>query len=68
MAAGAVGFSTSRTLIHKGIDGEHVPGTFAEEPELFGIGRAMRRAGVAVLPPSTGSPTAAGSRRACWRI
>ncbi len=41
LRAGALGFSTSRTLIHKGIDGEYVPGTFAEEDELFGIARAM---------------------------
>jgi N-acyl-D-aspartate/D-glutamate deacylase len=29
LVAGALGFSTSRTLIHKGADGKHVPGTFA---------------------------------------
>ena len=41
IAAGAVGFSTSRTLAHRAISGEPVPGTFAAEDELFGIGRAM---------------------------
>src|SRR5208283_3370201 len=37
--AGAVGFSTSRTLIHRAKDGEPVPGTFAAPDELVGIGR-----------------------------
>ncbi|MEK7433278.1 MAG: amidohydrolase family protein [Cyanobacteriota bacterium] len=39
--SGALGFSTSRTLIHRSKDGELVPGTFAEENELFGIGKAL---------------------------
>ena len=38
--AGALGFSTSRVISHKAMDGEPVPGTFAAEDELFGIGRA----------------------------
>ena len=38
--AGALGFSTSRTMGHRAIDGELVPGTFAAEDELFEIGRA----------------------------
>jgi len=41
IAAGALGFSTSRTIAHRAITGEPVPGTFAAEDELFGIGRAM---------------------------
>jgi N-acyl-D-aspartate/D-glutamate deacylase len=41
IAAGAFGFSTSRTIAHRAITGEPVPGTFAAEDELFGIGRAM---------------------------
>jgi len=41
IAAGALGFSTSRTLLHRAVDGEPVPGTFAGEDELLGIGRAM---------------------------
>ena len=47
--AGALGFSTSRTLGHRAIDGEPVPGTFAAEDELFGIGRAMARGGRGVF-------------------
>jgi N-acyl-D-aspartate/D-glutamate deacylase len=45
LEAGAFGFSTSRTLAHKAIDGEPVPGTFAAEDELFGIGEALRELG-----------------------
>jgi len=41
LEAGALGFSTSRTLGHRAVDGEPVPGTFAQEDELFGIGRAL---------------------------
>jgi N-acyl-D-aspartate/D-glutamate deacylase len=41
IAAGAFGFTTSRTIAHRAISGEPVPGTFAAEDELFGIGRAM---------------------------
>jgi len=47
--AGAVGFSTSRTFLHKATDGEYVPGTFAKEDELFGIGHALKRAGHGVF-------------------
>jgi len=47
--AGALGFSTSRTIVHRAIDGEPVPGTFAAEDELFGIGRALERAGTGVF-------------------
>jgi N-acyl-D-aspartate/D-glutamate deacylase len=47
--AGALGFSTSRTLAHRAIDGEPVPGTFAAEDELFGIGRTLGEAGRGVF-------------------
>ncbi|MEY4361013.1 MAG: D-aminoacylase [Actinomycetota bacterium] len=43
--AGAVGFSTSRTLNHKARDGEPVPGTFAALDELNGIADALVAAG-----------------------
>lgn len=42
--AGALGFSTSRTVLHKSVDGELVPGTTATPEELMAIGRAMGRA------------------------
>jgi N-acyl-D-amino-acid deacylase len=47
--AGAVGLSTSRTIVHRAVDGEPVPGTFAAEEELFGLGRALARAGRGVF-------------------
>ena len=47
--AGAVGFSTSRTIAHVAIDGEPVPGTFAAEDELFGIGAALGDLGTGVF-------------------
>jgi len=49
IAAGALGFSTSRTLAHRAIDGEPVPGTFAAEDELFGIGAVLGELGTAVF-------------------
>lgn len=49
LRAGALGFSTSRTILHKSVDGELVPGTTATEPELVTIGRAMARAGHGVF-------------------
>ncbi len=49
LRAGALGFSTSRTILHKSVDGELVPGTTATEPELIAIGRAMGRAGHGVF-------------------
>jgi N-acyl-D-aspartate/D-glutamate deacylase len=49
MEAGALGFSTSRTLGHRAMNGEPVPGTFAAEDELFGLGRAMAEGGGGVF-------------------
>ena len=43
LKAGALGFSTSRTMLHKAISGEPVPGTFAAHAELMGLARAMAR-------------------------
>ncbi len=47
--AGALGFSTSRTVLHKSVDGELVPGTTATPEELITIGRAMGRVGYGVF-------------------
>jgi len=47
--AGALGFSTSRTVLHKSVDGELVPGTTATKEELIAIGRAMGRVGYGVF-------------------
>lgn len=49
LAAGALGFSTSRTTKHKAADGRLTPSLSAREPELFGIALAMKRQGKGVL-------------------
>ncbi|MCB0998835.1 MAG: amidohydrolase family protein [Acidimicrobiales bacterium] len=49
LRAGALGFSTSRTPLHRSRDGELVPGTSADTDELLGIGAAIRRAGHGVF-------------------
>ncbi len=68
--AGALGFSTSRTLAHRAIDGEPVPGTFAAEDELFGIGRVLGElgAGVFEMAPAgaLGEDLAAPEREMDW--
>ena len=45
LRAGALGFSTSRTALHKSKNGEYVPGTSAQPDELLGIAEAIRDAG-----------------------
>jgi N-acyl-D-aspartate/D-glutamate deacylase len=42
VAAGALGFSTSRTLLHRDVRGVHVPGTFAGSDEMLALGMAMK--------------------------
>ena len=68
--AGALGVSTSRTIAHTAIDGEPVPGTFAAEDELFGMGRALAAAGAGVfeLAPAgvMGEDLAAADREMDW--
>jgi N-acyl-D-aspartate/D-glutamate deacylase len=49
LVAGALGFSTSRTIAHLAIDGEPVPGTYAAEDELFGIGAALGELGTGIF-------------------
>ena len=48
MAAGALGFSTSRTLLHRVPDGRPVPGTWADERELLAIADVLGRRGQGV--------------------
>jgi len=48
LEAGAVGFSTSRTILHRSVHGL-VPGTHSHPEELLAIGRAMGRAGHGVF-------------------
>jgi N-acyl-D-amino-acid deacylase len=40
--AGALGFSTSRTLLHKDLKGVYMPGTFAGSDEMLALGMAMK--------------------------
>ena len=47
--AGAVGFSTSRTVGHRSVLGDSIPGTFAEKDELLAIADAMKKAGKGVF-------------------
>ncbi len=42
VVAGALGFSTSRTLLHRDKQGVHVPGTFAGSDEMLALGLAMK--------------------------
>jgi N-acyl-D-aspartate/D-glutamate deacylase len=49
LEAGAVGFSTSRSLLHLDVDGEYVPGTFAGEDEVEALARAVVDAGHGVF-------------------
>jgi len=43
MRAGALGFSTSRTFLHRVPDGRPVPGTYASTEELLAIADVLRR-------------------------
>ncbi len=49
LTAGALGFSTSRTLLHKTARGEYVPNFGAAARELNAIGAGVKRAGRGVL-------------------
>ena len=74
--AGAVGVSTSRTIVHRAIDGEPVPGTFAAEDELFALGQRARATSAAASsssrPPGSRArtcrrPTGSSTGCAGWR-
>jgi len=68
--AGGLGVSTSRTIAHRAIDGEPVPGTYAAEDELFAMGRALRDGGAGVfeLAPAgvMGEDLAASEKEMDW--
>ncbi|RZI69201.1 N-acyl-D-amino-acid deacylase family protein [Variovorax guangxiensis] len=49
MRAGALGFSTSRTIIHKYDGRKYPPGTFASPDEILGIGRVLGEVGHGVF-------------------
>ncbi len=63
--AGALGFSTSRTALHRVPDGRVVPGTRAGAHELMEIGRVLgdRRRGVFEAASALGERGADGERR-----
>ncbi|MCH2636695.1 MAG: amidohydrolase family protein, partial [Acidimicrobiales bacterium] len=49
IGAGALGFSTSRTLLHRTPDGRPIPGTFADDDELFAFADVLGRHGRGVF-------------------
>lgn len=49
MGSGALGFSTSRTLLHRTPDGRPIPGTFADDNELYAFGDVLGRHGRGVF-------------------
>ena len=42
VAAGALGFSSSKTLLHKDVHGEYMPGTFSGNDEMLALGLGMK--------------------------
>src|SRR6185503_13643383 len=49
LRGGALGFSTSRTFLHRVPDGRPVPGTHAAEDELFAFADVLGRHGTGVF-------------------
>ena len=49
MSGGALGFSTSRTFLHKVPDGRPVPGTYAADDEMLAFADVLGRHGKGVL-------------------
>jgi N-acyl-D-aspartate/D-glutamate deacylase len=54
--AGSFGFSTSRTVFHKAVDGVPVPGTYAEADEIYAIAETLARSGHGVLEVAPTTP------------
>jgi N-acyl-D-aspartate/D-glutamate deacylase len=55
-AAGSFGFSTSRTVFHRSSDGVPVPGTYAEQDEVYAIAEALAKSGHGVLEVAPTTP------------
>jgi N-acyl-D-amino-acid deacylase len=53
LRTGAIGVTSSRTLLHRAKNGEHVPGTFASEAEMVALGRTLGDAGHGVMELAT---------------
>jgi N-acyl-D-amino-acid deacylase len=74
LEAGALGFTTSRTAGHRGVDGRPVPGTFAHDDELAGIGNALAAVGRGVFEVAeagtgghaSGDAAGAAEREVAW--
>lgn len=49
LRAGALGFSTTRTMVHQTADGDPTPSYGAGDPEMLGIALALRDAGSGVM-------------------
>ena len=68
--AGALGFSMSRTIVHRAVDGEPVPGTFAAVDEVLGIASVLGElgAGLVELAPAgvVGEDLLAPEREMAW--
>jgi N-acyl-D-aspartate/D-glutamate deacylase len=69
MQAGALGFTSSRTVIHHSTNGDAVPGTFADEREMQALAMAVgrnERGVIEIIPGGVAGPLEAtgGSERA----
>ena len=62
--AGAVGFSTSRTVVHRRGDGQHIPSYQAEEAELQAIAGALGGRGIVQLVTNLNE----GESEEDWRV
>jgi len=66
-AAGAVGFSTSRTIFHRSINGDAVPGTYASAEELTALVQGLADGGggvfEAIMSESIGAMEGLGGER-----
>ncbi|MGI8937536.1 MAG: N-acyl-D-amino-acid deacylase family protein [Iamia sp.] len=68
LTAGALGITTSRTIGHRSVSGQPVPGTFAAAEELMALAEGMRAAGrgvfEAIVAGTIGSLEGLGGERA----
>lgn len=60
MKAGAMGFSTSRTFIHKYDERKYPPGTFATAEEITGLGSVLGEVGHGVFQMTSNHPAMGG--------
>jgi N-acyl-D-aspartate/D-glutamate deacylase len=68
--AGALGVSTSRTIMHRAVDGQPVPGAFVAEDELLALAGGLADAGTGIfeLAPAgiVGEDLLAPDREVAW--